>query len=260
MTVEQIEDNLIFKNKCVLNFEDINPDTPVYRVYPIDRLLELFTLRKNTLVKPALWDDPFENIIFQQNAKLKSGETVHFSTIRERFYGQCWTLNTEETDALWRIYSSNKNGIRVKTTFKKLWDSYYNHNDKWAMVSFFIGKIKYASTKEIQTYFENPDNLNMIFSGQGTVQTLLIKRKEFTHENEIRLIYSALEKENVTGNLYQYSIDPFDLIDELLFDPRFNDVDSFTKRETEIRNFGFTKSIEMSKLYQMPNFNLQLNH
>ena len=265
MTAQEVDENLQFKDKCVLNFNDIDPDTPVYRVFPIDRLIELMTIKKNTLVKPSLWDDPFENIVFQQTASLKSGQTVYFSNIRERYYGQCWTLNTEETDALWRIYSPDKKGVRVKTTFKKLWDSYYNPKYKWAMIAYFIGKIQYETVEELKSFFENPENLEMIFdtSGAGSVQTLLVKRKEFEHENEIRLIYAGnTESDDLTKKIYQYDIEPNDLIDELLFDPRFDDkdADNFAKRKEEIKNLGFSKKIDKSNLYQLPEFDLKLNH
>jgi hypothetical protein len=263
MTPQQIQENLQFKSRCILNFENIDPNTPVYRVYPIDRVLELFTQRKNTLVKPNLWDDPFENIVFQQTALLQNGQRVYFSNIRERYYGQCWTLSTDETDALWRIYSPDKKGVRVKTTFGKLWDSYYNPNYQWASIAFFIGKIQYETVNEIKTFLENPDNLEMIFdtSGAGSIQTLLIKRMEFQHENEIRLVYAANnETDDLTKKIYQYDIDPIDLIDELLFDPRFDDVDDFVSRQAEINAFGFTKTINKSTMYQLPNFNLRLNH
>lgn len=38
---------------------------------------------------------------------------------KKTIYGQSWTLD-EESDALWRIYSSKENwGVKVKTTIKK---------------------------------------------------------------------------------------------------------------------------------------------
>ena len=262
LSQEEIDENLHFKQECVLNFDSIDWDTPIYRVYPIDRLTQLFTDRQNTLVKPKLWDDPFENLVFQQTATMTDGQTVYFDNIREKFYGQCWTLNTEETDALWRIYSPDKNGIRVKTTLGKLFDNFYDSTYKWAMISFYIGKITYKSSTEIQHFYEDPDNLNIIFntSGEGSVQTLLVKRLEFKHENEIRLIYSANdETDDITEPFYRYHFNPIDILDELLFDPRFDDALYVTKK-AEFSGQGFTKTIDKSTLYHVPNFNLRLNH
>ena len=76
MTKEKIDENLHFKYRCVLNFDSIDWDTPIYRVYPIDRLSQVFNDKKNTLVKPLMWDDPFENLVFQQTATLSNGQTV----------------------------------------------------------------------------------------------------------------------------------------------------------------------------------------
>lgn len=263
LSQEEINENLQFKQRCILNFDqDFNWDTPIYRVYPIDRLTQVFNDKMNTLVKPLMWDDPFENLVFQQTATLSNGQTVSFDSIREKFYGQCWTLNTEETDALWRIYSPNKDGVRVKTTLRKLFDNFYDPTYKWAMIAFYIGKINYETSAQIQTFFEDPENLEMIFdtSGKGSVQTLLVKRTEFMHENEVRLIYSAnSETDDTTSRIYQYNFDPNIILDELLFDPRF-DEGLYATKKAEFAAQGFTKSIDKSKLYHVPNFNLRLNH
>jgi hypothetical protein len=262
LSQEEINDNLLSKQQCILNFDDINWDTPIYRVYPIERLTQLFGEKKDTLVKPQMWDDPFENLVFQQTATLSDGQTVYFDNIRHKFYGQCWTLNIEETDALWRIYSPEKDGVRVKTTLRKLFDNFFDPTYKWAMISFYIGKIMYESAAQIQKYFEEPDNLQMIFdtSGEGSVQTLLIKRTEYKHENEVRLIYSANGETNDTAsNFYQYSFAPNEILDELLFDPRF-DNDLYATKKAEFITQGFVGQIDKSKLYHIPNFNLRLRY
>lgn len=263
LTQEEIDENLRFKPRCILNFdENINWDSPIFRVYPIERLTQVFDDKKNTLVKPLMWDDPFENLVFQQTATLNDGQTVSFDSIREKFYGQCWTLNIEETDALWRIYSPNKDGVRVKTTLRKLFDNFYDPTNKWAMIAFYIGKIKYETSAEIQAFFEDPENLDMIFdtSGEGSVQTLLVKRTEFRHEDEVRIIFSAdSETYDTSSRIYQYDFDPNTMLDELLFDPRFDET-LYASKTAEFIAKGFTNTIDKSKLYHVPNFTLRLNH
>jgi len=255
------EENLQFKVGCLLNLEGIDLDTPIYRVFPIERLLQFFNEKKNTLVKPAMWDDPFENVIYQQTAIYHTGETIYFDNIRECFYGQCWTLNTEETDALWRIYSPSKNGIRVKTTLKKLWDTFYNDNDPNAMISYYLGKMIYESEPDIKAFLEDPVNLKsmILSSGKESVQSLLIKRNEFKHEDEVRIIYfGQKEHYDLKKNIFQYNIDPNELIDELFFDPRF-DKGLYNAMVNEFKRLGFNKTINQSKLYQLPKYNLRLN-
>ena len=35
----------------------------IFRIFSTDRLIEMFEKNENVLVKPELWDDPFENFI-----------------------------------------------------------------------------------------------------------------------------------------------------------------------------------------------------
>lgn len=115
------ENNYFDREKSLLSLRLSDLELNVYRVFSIERLIEIFETRKNNLVKPTLWDDPFENFLFKQE---NLGTKWKFSQYRERFYGQCWILNTSETDALWRVYSPLKNGVRVKTTLGKLYETF----------------------------------------------------------------------------------------------------------------------------------------
>ena len=244
------------QNKLNIDFE-----TSVFRVFSVDRFIELLADNMNTLVRPKLWDDPFENFIFKQYAISKNGNKVSFEEISKLFYGQCWTLNIKETDALWRIYSKNKNGVRVKTTLNKLYDSFYDYNGI-SMVSNYIGKVIYETEENIRLFYENPDNLTDILYDRpdiGPIQTLLIKRKEFEHENEVRLIYRSFNQlDDLDSDIYQYPIDSNELIEEVLFDPRFSEKEYGIKTE-KIRKLGFTGKIDKSNLYQLPKMNLKIN-
>jgi len=187
--------------------------------------------------------------------------TVHFTTIREHFYGQCWTFNADETDALWRIYSHGKDGFRVRTTIRKLFDQFYNADFNFAMLTFFIGRIQYWTEAEIKQYFEDPDNLGGAItdtSGKGNVGTLLIKRPEFQHENELRLIAQTHESWYDTSNkLYSFPVDVNLTIEDILADPRM-DPATFETAQAEFRALGYKNSIHRSTLYQVPNLNLRL--
>jgi hypothetical protein len=120
------DENLHFKGRNIIDIDPSQLDTPIYRVFPKERLIQTMQASRNTLVKPRLWDDPFENFILKSVAAANTGMRIHFDTIRENFYGQCWTFNTDETDALWRIYSHAKDGFRVRTTIRKLFDQFYD--------------------------------------------------------------------------------------------------------------------------------------
>lgn len=96
-----------------LNLAAEERNKEIYRILSVDRLLEMLNKRLNSLVKPCLWDDPFENVILQSPGRLRDGKIFRFG-MRNSFYGQCWTFN-KESDAMWRIYAHNKDRAKMKT-------------------------------------------------------------------------------------------------------------------------------------------------
>lgn len=238
------------------NLEAKDLDIPIYRVFKIRHLRNTLTKRKNTLVRPSLWDDPFENVLLNVPFYMNN-EEISVEIIRDMIYGQCWTMNENETDALWRIYSPNKDGVRVKTTLRKLWNSFANLEDNRCELSYFIGKVQYKSADHIiyplisnlKSYFVHEDS-------RALANTLFYKRIEFQHENEIRIIFKNRSTQNY-GNLYEHNFDFLDNVEEILFDPRISDEDY----ETEKKYFTRADSnvaISKSTLYKMPDLRIDL--
>src|SRR3990172_3540769 len=145
------------QNRMKNNFVNIdNPDLYIYRVFKANRLIEMFKTKKLVLVKPELWDDPFENFLIKSSTPLPSGGIMSFRGVADCFYGQCWTLN-QESDAMWRIYSPDKNGAKVKTTIRRLHKAIYNPNNEFASLSCYIGKVMHMTEEEIRKMFADPD-------------------------------------------------------------------------------------------------------
>ena len=168
------------------NFDESELDIPIYRIVKIERFFELLVNNKNTLVSPSLWEDPFE--AFTSKAKIKiDGKLI---MPNNRVWGQCWTTRINETDAMWRIYTPDKNGVKIRTTARKLIDSLsesvevnrlknqanennrYLNEDYGPEISLVIncGKVKYLSIKKIT----DPKFLNSIFSISKISMTFLI--------------------------------------------------------------------------------------
>lgn len=230
-----------------LNINTEEKERNIYRVMSVSRLIELFNTRQNTLSKPCLWDDPFENVILQSRGILRDGRTVLFG-MRDSFYGQCWTFN-EELDAMWRIYSPNKDGVKIRTNIIKLFESLHSailprNRD----VSCFIGKVQYLTMREFNRYLDKP--LELESTGAGIAKTLLIKREAFSYENEVRLIYWA-EKDDPPNRIFQYNINPFKLIDEIVFDPRM-DRYLYVCYGRYLKQIDYQGTIIQSDLYKAP--------
>jgi len=131
-----------------INLTDDELDKPVYRIMPVYRLLEGLESKQQVLVKPYKWDDPFENMLLSSDVKLSSGESGTMPELRDSVYGQCWTLH-KETDAMWRIYSNDNNGVKIKSTPRKLLDALKVSDLRFSDIQCFIGKVCYLNQKDL---------------------------------------------------------------------------------------------------------------
>ncbi|GAA5494087.1 hypothetical protein Rhal01_00243 [Rubritalea halochordaticola] len=236
----------------IIRIEDL--DTPIYRIFPLHRVEQIFENRELVLVNPSMWEDPFENFLLRCNCRTEENENISLEGLADSWFGQCWTTNAD-TDAMWRIYSHDKQSIRIRTTVGKLAHALWNESDPNAHHKYFIGKVQYQRREEIESYLTNTSLYEILFGGGSNLfaDMLLTKRSEFEHESEIRILYQELNSPIAKrfNGLYRVNIDPHDLIDEICIDPRMSDsldVDCFTKK---IERTGYKGSIVQSDLYSI---------
>lgn len=192
----------------------------IYRIIPIFRLEQMLKQRKNTIVKVLSWDDPYENFFYKQEFEL-NGTPVSAVEIGKQIFGQCWSL-LKDSDALWRIYSQDKQSVRIRTTIGKLYDSAYL--DDKCMVSTFIGKISYQSKSALNHWLKSAAPISTSDLDNMAVYSLFFKRNNFKHEREVRLIYRTdSTSPEVSDSIKQYDIDINNFIEEITFDPRSDD-------------------------------------
>jgi len=153
---------------------------------------------------------------------------------------------------MWRIYSQNKNGIRIRTTVEKLLESLSIANVSTPMVESGIGKVTYKTDKKIVAAVKGTFREDGRMTFGGLFRSLLIKRKAFEHEKEIRLIHLDWGHELPDSNLFKYEIDPHDLISQVMIDPRIS-YDEFKNIQKKIENkTGYKGDIKRSLLYKLP--------
>jgi hypothetical protein len=222
----------------------------VYRIFSKTRFLELLKTQQNGLVAPSMWDDPFENFFLKCVAVTGSGERVSLERLYKSWFGQCWTL-MEESDAMWRIYSHDKTGVRVSTTIQRLFDSFYDAADRFAALKFFIGEVRYESRADIEAFLARTSFADIAFGGQAKpfAETLCIKREEFAHEGEIRLLFNDAENQHVAASVVPFRFDTAALIDSVVLDPRMPEAD-FQAARNEIQSYGYSGEVLQSELYK----------
>ena len=251
------------RSSMLINLENSDLDKPIYRIISIERLIEMF--ESNALIFPQVkvWDDVYENFFVKSKFREINGEIFEIDDNLEEYYGQCWSL-LKDSDALWRIYSPNKQGIRIKTTLKKIiklidYQNTYNSDSGIGITEdTFIGRVKYLSKSKMceNIQKEGIDTTNIM---PNIIHSLFLKRKEFLHENEVRVIYWADNvydsrlKEN--KKLVTFHINLNDFIEEISFDPRAEDsyISAYKNYLTGEYKYPANQIVK-SKLYQFKPF------
>ena len=222
----------------------LDPDCPIYRIIPASRLLEILDKKILTLTHPSKWDDPFENAIL--SAELHYGNEIgDLDSIRAGVFAQSWSL-CAESDALWRIYSHDKSGVRIKSTPRKILKALVNSKSIYPELYCFVGKISYKDVNAIWDEFKTDSDF-LSTNGRGIAKTLLLKRKEFETEKEVRLVYI----DGPRKLFISIDVDPNQLIEEITLDPRASNTDLqiIQAQATQLQHHGF---INKSKLYEAP--------
>jgi len=154
----------------------------LWRYMDFTKFLSMIDSRTLFFSKPKYFVDPYEgnfskydleNIerlkIFDKSYTLRD----YVRELNEFAAVICWHMNDTESAAMWDLYLSAKDGIAIKTNYKKLVNSILD-----TRFVVYGGKVQYID-------YEEEMASNNVF------ETLFYKRKSFSHENELRLMVFA---------------------------------------------------------------------
>jgi len=254
----------------------------IYRVFRLGHFLELLKQRTNTLVRPALWEDPWEE---------------WWSTlVRERLgaalpadvFGQCWTTSNE-SDAMWRLYAPLRDGVKVRTTVGALRESISTAKMRYRATvskvtywtdaklknwgSGIIGHLKKQKPRrrdlkdirralrnaQLESFFraDSPREWNVFLASLDQNEFLNAidgidpyrhKRRAFRWEYEVRLL--AWFPERVGSDTLSYPFDPIRHIHEVVFDPRMKETICDMVRQY-VKGLGLKCRVYRSRLYSL---------
>jgi hypothetical protein len=238
--------------------------TPIYRVFSLEKFLTSLNSNQLFLFKAKHSEDTFEAFLLKQLIWKEDGsENYPFSELQlENFFIQSWTF-LEESYLLWNAYAPNKDGIIVKSTIGKMADLFLKNNVSWG--KFYLGKILYWTEDEIKKHYEDKAIVKKLMSDKAMdvlLKSLLIKRKPFMHEDEVRLLYVSNhdrgkdQKISMHGYTFESRHLFNELAEELVLDPRLDPIraDSIISL---IKKIGYTGQIRKSTLYDMPYLKLR---
>ena len=232
--------------------EPAEPNASIYRILSLERFFELFTRRENVLVKPKKWEDPFEDFILNWGASEKDKQPFARPTV----YGQCWTLG-RASDAMWRIYSPTSHSVRIRSTVSKVLESLKRNAEPTQHA--FIGRVKYPNEDELLKRANAA--IRMLKDGKALMkdfaETLLLKRSMFTHEEEVRLLLLTNDDLQQSKDLLPYEIDPHELIDQVMLDPRISKAYADALKFGIEKQISFKGEIVQSMIYAPPSSRLE---
>ncbi|MDO3510226.1 DUF2971 domain-containing protein [Ralstonia pseudosolanacearum] len=206
----------------------------LYRIQSFDRVVEIFERKELYLAHPSSWEDPYESRLKHEASNA--------------LFAQCWSINPQ-SDAMWRIYSPDRLGLRVKSTRENL-RAAIREGLKKDGLKYRLGDVEYLPQKELnQRLLDLAETLKESFTPATAANSLQWKRRAFEHEREVRLIAYRKEVSANPQSGLRIKIDPHELIDDILIDPRAPSefVDAF---KFYLKNkIGFQGEVGRSLLY-----------
>ena len=173
------------------------------------------------------------------------------------YYGQSWTTR-EESDAMWRIYSNAGSAVRVKTVYPLLFCALGDWNEKhkddiiWPTIDY----VNYADEDEINKWLQSNSPMNYWAFGELQREGLFVKRREFEHEKEVRVIMRSHKEER---DYIEIDFDPHKVFREIVIDPRVSE-DEFTRQRDNLIARGFDgNKIRKSTLYDFKKVKLDID-
>ena len=215
--------NYLFKGLCMYQehpaFQPPAEDAILWRYMDFTKFASLLDKKALYFARADKLGDPFEGSFSKLNKQMRprllesqgveadkvqlAVERVTEGLRQTPFRGlvNCWHENPYESEAMWNIYSREKDGIAIRTSFKGLSQSFVCDE------SVYIGKVAYV-------------DYDTTFIGERNGFTALLhKRKSFEHEREVRAMTGnyAMHGERI-GNYYRVDIDT--LIEEVVVAPQ----------------------------------------
>lgn len=237
-------------------FEEPADDTILWRYVDFTKFISY--LEKNALffVRSDQFPDKYEGKFtkkdvlawkekLQPHAKLSQIEM--YERLRKSVHISSWHINENESAAMWEICLRSGEGVAIKSTFKRLKDSFIYHKED----DIYIGKVHYID------YTKNTIPQENIF------KPFVYKRKAFEHEKELRavIIKPSFSRKTVENPNFTYihpkwlgihvATDLEILIDKIIVSPDVPDwfIDLVTSL---VKKFELNKKVSQSELSREP--------
>ena len=232
----------------------------LYRIMPFTQFLYMLVNKKNSLLHPDCWDDPFESQMTNYQVRtIINGKESYADFNAHRWYAQCWSYS-KESDGLWRSFTQDRKirSVKIQSTIGRLLNSW--KPTKTNKTEMFLCSVNYSQeleylqnqlslSKEYQIYLYKgmePDSPPEEIQFINELALLTLKRDAFSYEKECRLL--AYRPRCYKTSSWGYVTDINTLSPSIEFDPWTKD---FEKEDliNILRKMGYKGNITFSSLY-----------
>lgn len=219
----------------------------VWRYLDFAKFVDLITSQKLFFCRSDNFEDPFEGIFRLKDYEKTKNIFEDQEIIKKYYFLNCWHINENQSDAMWKIFLDTKNGIAIKSTVGNIIESLRESED-----NINISKVYYRDFNKVTFQELMLEKKNKMSIGRS-INQFNYKRTSFEHEKELRLFHVDLPIPHVIKNGIpreplthkHIDIDISELINEIVIAPFADDwfktmVESLTKKLN--LNFKTTKS------------------
>ncbi len=239
-----------------------DPDAKVWRYLSFTKFVSLLETQALHFARSDQFDDPYEGTVPERVQEFAeeffaglSGspgdlgeEFIQLIDSTRKFtYLSCWHVNASESDAMWRLYAFQNEGVAIQSTVGRLRKVLEAAPDKM-----FLGLVRYADYEEVDP--------GVFLNG---VTPFIFKRKSFEHEQELRAVawMDRVDSAEVEGDtvwlmppkehVRMLDVDVSELVESIVVSPTAPGwFEALVSAVT--RKYGFEIPVRQSRLYAEP--------
>lgn len=234
------------------SFHQPSDNTTIWRYLDFAKFVDLILSNQLHFTRSDNFDDPFEGDFKFKDYEIYKPMFVDQEKSKKFYFINCWHINEEQSDAMWKIFLDTNNGIAIKSTIGDLKRGLSKSND-----DIYISQMYYHNFSKVtfdDLLKEEKQRMRQSF-GEG-VNMFKYKRISFEHEKELRLMFIDLPIPHVTRDCPERPCLEFkkidivveSLINEIVIAP-FADRWFKTLVEKFVSSFHLNLSVTQSDLY-----------
>jgi len=153
-----------------------NEKAKIWRYIDLNKLISLFESTALFFARGDIFDDPYEGQFADGDIEQQTHRYAHVDleqhaySCRREVGINCWHVNEHESDAMWKLYLTNHEGVALQSTVKRLISAFAEDETQ----DVCIGVVEYIDHDSAEIGMGNE------------FMPLFRKRKAFEHERELR--------------------------------------------------------------------------